>query len=292
MQTLSHTPVVSLLERHTCFKQQDLAQICSSSQASCSPVEPRYTGTSAHQPTQPPILIQTGQNDWPVAEQHPQPEPIHFQSMHSYMPHDQLLDPDLSLSDDPLSPHGLESFLNMPALSLDSRQHSQDGDRQAETPQSQSQSQRCFPHAAQQYLVGDALREPEPQYMQGDCQQRYDHAEHLQQQHQVQDEQQHCHSGSGQQQYQSQHDQQHYHPGDGQQQHQSLHEHHSSQGGREHQQYKDGFCTIGGRELHIHHSFPLASDHAPNSLQLADPSPVPMAMPNIIRKTSSDSTIE
>ena len=122
----------------------------------------------------------------------------------------QVMQPDLLSPEEPLSPHMLDSILNMPALSFDSSQHVHIDDIFPETPQSHQQQQ------------------PSGSY----------HFHSLEQQH-----------------------------------------------------FQNTLEAGYEQNLQPCHSFPMASASM-GDLQWADSCPAPMTVPNVIRKTSSDSTIE
>ena len=167
-------------------------------------------------------------------------------------------------------------------MSFDSGQDMQELDLQPDTPQSQH-----MPTAAQQHLPDKTLHRQEHQLFPNEA--MYQHCQnqhqHEQQSYQGHEEQQH---------YSSAHEQQSYQGHEQQQNHSSAHEQQHFSGGRQQQQqpscYGSGSQEIGLQPLH---SAPLYFHQGSgSSLQWADSCPVPTALPNVIRKTSSDSTIE
>ncbi len=169
-------------------------------------------------------------------------------------------------------------------MSFDSGQDVQALDLQPYTPQSQH-----MPSAAQQHLPDKTLHRQENRLLPNEaifqhCQsQRQDE----QQIYQVHEEQQHYSSAHEQQSYQGHEQQQHY---------SSVREYQHFLGGlQHHQQQQQQASCYGPQETGLQplHSAPLGFHQGPgSSLQWADSCPVPTALPNVIRKTSSDSTIE
>jgi len=175
--------------------------------------------------------------------------------------HSQLL-----ASDDLMSPHSLDAILNMPAMSFDSGQDMQALDLQLDTPQSQH-----MPAAAQQHLLDNPHHRQEHQLLPHEaiyqpCQNQHQHE---------------------QQSYMGREQQQHY---------SGEHEQQQFSGGLQQQQQQQASCYGSGLQetgLQPLYSAPLDSHQGPgSSLHWADACPVPTALPNVIRKTSSDSTIE
>ena len=201
---------MSLLGNAEQLPQQFDSHSSSIHDASSSPAALNLTNDAQHS-LQQPILSSTSQTGWDktanaqLALHHSDTT----QHAHDAMGQ-QDMQPDLLLPEEPLSPHMLDSILNMPALSFDSSQHVHVDDMFPETPQSHQQQQNSGSY--------------------------------------------HFHS-FGQQ-----------HP-------------------------KNVFEAGPDHNLQPRHPFPVMSASM-GDLQWADSCPVPVTVPNVIRKTSSDSTIE
>ncbi len=280
---MSHSPVISLPDTVTFGQQQSSARVCSSSQNSNSPDERRYAASSTPPAMLQPVRLPTCKAVWPGDTHHMPSEPVKQQTVPPFtlakeQSHSQLL-----ASDDLMSPHSLDAILNLPAMSFDSGQDMQALDLQPDTPQSQH-----MPTAAQQHLPDKTLHRQEHQLLPNEA--MYQHCQnqhqHEQQSYQGHEEQQH---------YSSAHEQQSYQGHEQQQNYSSAHEQQHFSGGLEQQQQQPSCYGSGPQETGLQplHSAPLGFYQGPgSSLQWADSCPVPTALPNVIRKTSSDSTIE
>ncbi|DBA68507.1 TPA: hypothetical protein ACH3X2_013793 [Trebouxia sp. C0005] len=192
-------------------------------------------------------------------------EPVQQQTVPPLILDKEQLHSQLLNSDDLMSPHSLDAILNMPALFFDSGQDMQALDLQPDTPQSQH-----MPTAAQQHLPDNTPHIQEHQLLPNEAifQHCQDQHQHEQQSYQGYEQQQH---------YSSAHEQQHF------------------SGGLLQQQQQQQASCYGSQERGLQplHFAPSDSYQGPgSSLQWADSCPVPTALPNVIRKTSSDSTIE
>ena len=190
----------------------------------------------------------------------------------------------LLASDDLMSLHSLDAILNLPAMSFDSGQDMQALDLQPDTPQSQH-----LPTAAQQHLPDNTLHRQAHQLPPNEATYQHCQSQHQHEQQSYQGHQQQSYQGHEQQSYQGHEQQQHY---------SSAREQQHFSGGLQQQQQQQQHASCYGSSsqetgLQPLHSAPLGFHQGPgSSLQWADSCPVPTALPNVIRKTSSDSTIE
>jgi len=262
---LSHSPVISLPDTVTFGQQQSSARVCSSSQNSNSPDERHHAASSISPAMLQAVRLPTCKAVWPGDAHHLPSGPVQQQTVPPLILAKEQSHSQLLASDDLMSPHSLDAILNMPAMSFDSGQDMGLG-LQPDTPQSQHMLT-----AAQQHLP--------------------DNTPHIQQHQLLPNEAifQHC-------QNQHQHEQQSYQGHEEQQHYSSAHEQQHFSGGLQQQQQQQASCYGSGSQetgLQPLHFAPLDSHPNPgSSLHWADSCPVPTALPNVIRKTSSDSTIE
>ncbi|DBA92240.1 TPA: hypothetical protein ACH3X1_015947 [Trebouxia sp. C0004] len=265
LHTLSHSPVISLPDTGTFGQQQSCAHVCSSSQNTNSPDERHHAASCTSPAMSQSFWLPPCKAGW-SGDAHQMPsEPVEQQTVPPFTLDKEQSHLQLLAADNLMSPQSLDAILDMPAMSFDSGQDMQALDLQPDTPQSQH-----MPTAAQQHLL--------------------DNTPHRQE-HQLLPNEAHCHN-------QHQHEQQSY-QGHEQQQHSSnAHEQQHFSGGlqQQQQQQQEAYCYGSGSQesgLQPLHSAPLAShQNSGSSLHWADSCPVPTALPNVIRKTSNDSTID
>jgi len=267
LHALSHSPVISLPDTVTFGQQQSSAHVCSSSQNSNSPDERHHAASSTPTAMLQPVWPPTCKAGWSGDAHHMLSEPVEQQTAPPFILDKEQSHSQLLASDDLMSPHSLDAILNMPAMSFDSGQDMQALDLQLDTPQSQH-----MPAAAQQHLLDNPHHRQEHQLLPHEaiyqpCQNQH---QHEQQSYMGREQQQH---------YSGEHEQQQFSGGLQQQQQQ-----------QQASCYGSGLQETGLQPLY---SAPLDSHQGPgSSLHWADACPVPTALPNVIRKTSSDSTIE
>lgn len=213
-----------------------------------------------------PVRLPTCRAVWLGDAHHLPSRPVEQQSVPPFTLDKEQSHLQLLASDDLMSPHSLDAILNMPAMSFDSGQDMQTLDLQPDTPQSQH-----MPTAAQQHLPHNTPHIQEHQLLPNEAIYQYCQSQH-------QHEQQSYQGHEGQQHYSSAHGQQHF-SGELQQQQQ-----------QQASCYGSTLQETGMQPLHLTTLDPYQGPGS--SLQWADSCPVPTALPNVIRKTSSDSTIE
>ena len=272
MQTLSPTPVMTMPEgkRHT--------QICSSSEASNSPAEPHNIHNGSPYHTQQQILDHTGSKGWGVSTQREQRQSGDNQfdnTLQSILVQTGCNEWALETPETPFQFGGGVQFNEVHA---------------AGNQRTQLSDGHMYPHTLDSIFNTPALSLDSNHHPQAeDGQPGTPQSQH------VSSPLEHYHvdyACQGEQQQQRAHEQQQYKNikqyENGQQQHETGH-----------QQYENGqqpaaacLCPVAWHDLQPYCSLPLASSHHTGNLQWADSCPVPMAMPKVVRKTSSDTTIE
>jgi len=210
-------------------------------------------------------------------------EPFQQQTVLPLIPDKEQSHSQLLASDDLMSPHSLDAILNLPAMSFDSGQDMQALELQPDTPQSQH-----MPAAAQQHLPDNSSHIQQHQLLEAMSQHCQNQHQHEQLSYQGHEPQQHYSSAHEQQSYQGHEQQQHYSS--------ACEKQRFSGALQQQQQQQHASCYSSGSQetgLQPLHPAPLGfHQDLGSSLQWADSCPVPTALPNVIRKTSSDSTIE